>query len=283
VKKFLRIIAPAAALAALVAVALVLSDQSAQSQFNGYFAQQTVTKTFSVAAPNATKIALTNFGQAGHSVLYTAASTTTCAGEVRLEVSQDGTTYSTAAVGLTVNAALGGTQTSFYASGYFPWMRLNLNPHGEDCTGVTFAGTYVGYQLPISIPVSSLTAIVSASTGTKISVFNTGIHVSDIYSGPYYLKGFDCTNPGGSTAYLQLIDGASSGIFLGAGELYEVPIPAGLTVSRTFNLPGVPGVQTLWVGAATTFQGSTAVGTPVDCTIEWSYAGPFWPLISAAY
>lgn len=250
---------------AITVMLIVLETAQARAQFLGYAAQQTITQAFNITLTNlSAQYIINNYGQAAHSITFQLQSATVpCA--FNLEGSEDGNGWTVLASGI---SSSGATNQYLYANGYFSYLRLNVNPAVQNCAGATLKGSYAGYQTPL--PAST---VFTTYRTTSVSTPTAPIAA---YLTPTLVGSVQCTNPGTATAYLQLFDSATTPT-LGTSVLYEVGIPAG----QNWNFPSAPyfiAQNRLWLGAATSIGGSSAVATALTCNLQASLTGPFYPL-----
>jgi hypothetical protein len=163
---------------------------------------------------------------------------------------------------------------SFSANGYYPYYRIKALP----CAVSALSIIYVGYgtQIPIS-PLSY--AGISPFQVSPISVA-ASTQADPQWVTPAILTGFQCFNPGGSAAFLQLYVAASAPT-MGVGMVYGLEIPAGQTVSyggpplSYYALTNGATVNKLFAAAATaegTGQAVTFNATPTAGGINYVQA-----------
>ncbi|HVA01302.1 MAG TPA: hypothetical protein VMV34_06565, partial [Terriglobia bacterium] len=155
-----------------------MNPAPAFGQYLGSTSQLTTSQSFTQTMTDLpTHLALTNMGQAGHSLLVTAVNSPTTDGcIVTLDGSQDGTHYWVLAA-IQLNSSV---TSSVVVNGYFPLLRLTFNFNSATCLTGQVTGSYIGYQYPLP-PVGN----------------NTGQHiVQNNITGPIVLFptfGFDLT------------------------------------------------------------------------------------------
>lgn len=255
--------------ASILAFSLIAcGPKSSQAQFTGYIAQQTVVESFSVSAGTPTPLAyitLANYGQGGHSISYTW-TTGGHACVLALQVSGDGVLWTDIAYGPALENIGIVPSNVTYANGYFPFLRIAVNPNSDvGClSGVT--GNYVGYQFPIAIPDRSTNV-------TKSNIAAAQDIPGSITTASFepVLNSFQCYNPNGATAYFQILTGA-----LGSTIIYQIGIPQGQTFSYTGPPLSIP-VLNWTAGAATLADGAVAVGTGCVCNFQLNPFGPVLP------
>lgn len=165
----------------------------------------------------------------------------------------------------TINSGFSGIS---YGNGYYTYMRVKLSA----CSAGGVTAVYTGYQTPLPINVIADTS--------QTADFTTPVQVS-FYGTPFEILGFQCTNSGGSPAFLQLFK-VTNAPALGTNFFYQIELPVNVPVVYTgpvmsINAVGPAGVQDLWAGASTTAGGSTAAGTAVNCNFQTNGSGPFYP------
>lgn len=210
-----------------------------------------------------------NLKQIGHTV--TEATTAGVLGRCGslLDFSNDQVNWYTFAAGSTSTLSTQGI-TSYSANGYYNYYRIKLS-----ACNVTQTVTYVGYSSPLP-----LQNISTAATDTIASVVPI---ISNSFT-PFVIQSMSCLNTNGATAYLQfLVTNTNSTPALGTDDFLDIAIPANnLPISYPLNLTlqslsQQAGYNYFWMGAATTFKGSTAVSEPVYCTFEFNLSGPYVP------
>lgn len=199
-------------------------------------------------------------------------------------------TYSTGAIAVTFSAAPGNgvnvnvayqnsvTTGMIYANGYYTYLRVKLSA----CAGGSLSAVYTGYSTPLPVTVIADAIVTSSNVAAPLKVTN--------YGTPYVVKGWQCFNPNNTPAYVQFFK-ATTAPTLGTGFFFQIGVPAASGLAGTggttfvYASPDLPvqnvccsvGAQELWVGAATTPGGNTAVGTPLVCDFETNGSGPFYP------
>jgi hypothetical protein len=252
-------------------ILIVAFASSAVAQFIGYAAQQTVTKSVAMGANPlglpTTSFPLPNFGQAGHTIRYNwTGADNAC--NVWLEGSTDNTVWAILAAG--PNFAVGLGKGSAYAQGYFPYLRLTVNPDAVATCTAAFNATYVGYQTPlapstvsVSFPQAAVKAVAQVIT-------------AQIAPGPALITGMQCFNSNGVDAFLQIFFSAAATPTLGTNPNYQV----GIGTKQTFVYNGPPivtGDTILWSGASTAVNGNVGVAVGLTCDFQINYRGPFYP------
>jgi hypothetical protein len=254
------------ALLGMLVIFALAAPRQAHGQFLGYVAGQIVTKNISLAVPvNAQTVSLQNFGQMGHTVHYVWNSASSC--YFKFQASQDNVNWNTLAIGIATGTT---TPTYLVANGYFPFLRLNVNPNnGGGCNGNAFNGTYAGYQQPPPITRVAINTGIS-SNGTIAGIFTP----PNPNGAPFLVMGFSCSNTAGAVGFLEVFDNDTAPA-LGAGSFFEVGIPAG----QTYVYPG-PDIffqKGLWFGQATALDGAVALAG-IRCNFQYNRTGPFYPL-----
>ena len=250
---------------------LALCSSIAGAQFIGYTAQQTTIQTLTIAPGSPTPqtfTAIRNLGQAAHTLLVKY-STPDGHCTTWLQASSDGVIWTTIASAPNFNTGI--NQFTAYAIGYYPLVRVAANANNAAGCDSGIQWTYVGYQNPPGV----ISPIYSKSH-TDISAATT-IVTSIEYPNPIIVQGFSCFNPNGSTAFLQVADNSIPPAALGTGIIFQVGIPAGGTF--TSNTPVFAG-NGLSAGATTTAGGAVAVTTPLTCTFQLNFSGPFGPILA---
>ena len=239
----------------IVFAAIILScPLPLAAQFQGFFAQQTVTLSSSgTMTAAATHISVNNLGQAAHSITVNAGG---CV--VTLDYSPDGTNW------FVLAAVTSSSQATAFAQGYFPILRITLNYGAQaGCNGGSYSVQYAGYQNP--------PPVATVAPGADIITNGAGGYTAaaNLFSNStipliWQLTHLVCTNTGGSVAYLQVIDDNSPAATLGTRILYQAGIPAGGIF--TYDGPPLIGVRSLALGASNAPRGNAAVATGIDCT-----------------
>lgn len=260
--------------ALLVALCGCARPPGAAAQFIGYVAQQTTLQSLTIAggAPTPqTVTAISNLGQAAHTLLVTYG-TAQAHCTTWLEASPDGVVWTVIASAPNLNNGGQGfaSPSAAYAVGYYPLLRVVAN--GNSASGCTSSikWTYIGYQFPTTFPV----AVYDRRHGDIAA--SVIVAPSIEYPDPVIVTGFSCFNPNASVAYLQLSDTFTPPATLGTFILYEIGIPAGATFVSSAPIYSAWG---LGAGAATAAGGGTAVGTPLVCSFQLNFNGPFGPVI----
>jgi hypothetical protein len=152
-------------------------------------------------------------------------------------------------------------------------LRLTFNlESAADCIGVIVHANYAGYQFPVpSSATFSPLGFVQQNITTPVQILGSTI------SAPWQVFSMTCSNPGAAVAYVQLFD-SSSAPTLGSAPTFEVGVQAAQTVSFVPTLP-YTGFTVAWIGAATTPSGSTAVGTGVVCSEQYTNDATVWPVL----
>jgi len=238
--------------------------------------QNTYTLPFSIAASATTTIVtIPNVNQIGDAVSYQwGTSPTNCI--FTLDGSNDQTNwFSTAAA----SANSGQTAGYLISNGYWTFHRLKFSNCSRSTGAPVATGTYVGYGQTLAInPVT--TSLPTFSIASVTSVLGAAL------GSPFLLQGFQCFNPNGSTAFLQLFNSLTSPT-LGSSTFYQVGIPAGalfsysgppIVVSWSTVVSQTSTINILYAGASTAAGGSTAVSSGLTCTFTLNAAGPFYPL-----
>ena len=259
----------------LLAILPAILAVSAGAQFLGDVGLQTVTQKFSISVTTASStFSLPNLGQIGHTVQYQWSGTPSSGCEFFLDGSTDGVNWIVMAAGPAPQS--GSFPGSFiYANGYFNALRFKVNPGAlAGCNGTTLTGVYVGYESPL--PPQQITNTATGSTGVGMVAATTPNNLLAAVAGePLMLTSLQCYNPNATVAYLQVFFTVSN-----PGLGAPVPVGFGIPATSQFAYVGPPmfGVGGIWIGAATTPTGSTAVGTAVDCWGSYSLTGPFYPI-----
>ena len=238
------------------------------AQFQGYFAQQTVTNTFTQdMAATPTRVAINNIGQAAHTILLSSSGSDNCV--VTLDASKDGNQFFVLASTIVHGPSLVGVS----ANGYFPVLRLTLNfESNAACAGANVTGTYIGYQFPLP----TISQFAPGSIGVLNNLTSPVLFFGFTPTvAPWQVSELDCSNPGAAVAYLEMFDAATTPT-LGTGMLFEIGIPAGGALTLTPTSPWT-GTSAGWIGAATTPTGSTAVSTAVVCSAKFTNDAVVWP------
>lgn len=258
-------------------LALLTLPTPAVAQYLGTVGQASTVSTFSVTPgsspalvppcdathtpPNCIKM----IGQVSHlvTVSYKGAGANPCG--IFLDGSADGVQWITLA---SWYFGGGGAPITLMANGYYPLIRLNVNPTSINCNE-PMTGTYAGFQAPL--PLSNLSRnYMSSSVAAPVKP------ALDAPLYPFIVESVQCYNPNNYTAWLDLFDTALPAV-LGGGYFYEIPIPA----NSLFIYPPVAallGLNNFWAGAATASGGSSAVAAPLECGFQMNYWGPFAPL-----
>ena len=227
--------------------------------------QTTFPFRFSFTSNGAAKVfTVSNLGQAAHTIAMTGSTVTGCA--LLFQGSNDNSAWTTLASGIwSYPAAQNGASIS---QGQYTFFRLAYNLSANtNCTGQAVVISYVGYQFPLAIAQSTIEFLVTSIT-TPVYVF-----VSD--STPVIVSGLQCYNPNASVAYVELFDSPTTGSAptLSATTNFVFGIPASVTTEiPTHNLKQNTGV---WIGAATTYTGVTAVSSAISCSVQVNPKGPF--------
>lgn len=274
------------AFAALVMILAMCSPvKQADAQFAGQTAFQvpfTVTgaagavyiPACTTALPTTAVPCIPNRNQLGHTVTLNRTGSSFCG--LFLEGSNDNTNFVTMAASHSSTLQVG----MFYANGYFTYLRLRFQG-SPTCVGGGAFGVYTGYATPLPInPMSE------SSVPTNVGAVQAITAYSGLNTSPYLIESFQCFNPGGSTAYLQLFKSATSPT-LGTSFVWQMGIAAGSTF--TFSGPpilnvnfGTIGPGRLWAGASTASGGAAAVGTALTCQFQTNGTGPFYPYAPAS-
>jgi hypothetical protein len=254
----------------ILLLGMLFAAAVSQAQFIGYVGlQATVTKFSIPVAATASTFPIPNLGQTGHSVQFQWTVGATCG--FNLDGSTDGVNWIMLASGQGTSS---GFPTQFlYANGYFSVVRLKVNPvNTAACAGTTLTGVYVGYQTPL--PLSNIT---QGGNPGPIS-FTTPVNVTGPAGGgnlPVLLTSLQCYNPNATVAFVQVFFSSAAPGLGGANNANF-----GVAAVSTWSYVGPPlfGLGEIWLGAATTAGGTTAVATPVVCQASYSFSGPFYPV-----
>lgn len=249
--------------------ALLLCAGVAQGQFIGYVAQQTTvqSKTIAPGAPTPQTItAINNLGQAAHTLLVNYSipdgKCTTW-----LQSSSNGVVWSTIASAPNFSAF---NQFTTYATGYYPLLRVVANANNTAGCDSGIQWTYVGYQNPPGLisPIYSKSHVDIAAPVVVAATIE--------YPDPIIVEGFSCFNPNASTAYLQLSDDSIPPAAMPGDIIFQIGIPAGQTFTSSRPVYAASG---LGAGASTTANGATPVATPLVCSFQLNFSGPFGSII----
>ena len=260
----------------LAILALALCATPARAQYIGNVGLASTVSNFTYAGGLVTVVippcdathtsnCIEMIGQAAHLLNLNYAIGNEC--EILLDGSADGSHWSTLAAAHFNQSNAAQSQLTT-ANGYFPLMRVKINPGGTTCAAIT--GTYSGFQVPL--PLSNLA--LNFSNSAVGAVHNVGGTTIDT---PYLFVGCQCFNPNNAVAWLQLFDAHASPILGTTPPTYQAAIPA----LGAFTLqPGVSllGTLLLWAGATTTAGGATPVASALTCNFQINYNGPFVPL-----
>lgn len=254
---------------------LVFVPLACRAQYMGTFSQQTVAQSFTgdyTGGGTAVQhFSIQNLGQAAHQVTYNWGGATNT-GSVMLEGSIDGTHW--------VALAAGGESPnvhSFTANGYFPFLRISVNAEGNTISaGSTVLLQYTGYQNPI--PTGGYFETFDAVDAGAYTQIQSG-DVVQSFINPAVLGGFACSNPNGTTAYLEVFYSAVAPTLGSVTPRLEIPIAANANV--VYSGPPIVGNAPFYFGAATASGGATPVTTPVHCTGTINPFGPFAPILFA--
>ena len=242
------------------------------AQYLGSTSQLTTSQAFSqTMAATATHLAVTNVGQVGHTLLVKGTNSAANGCVVSLDGSQDGTTYA-----LLGSVLINGSLTvSITVNGYFPILRLTFNfEHIASCNTGTLSGSYVGYQFPLTSPINNAEFNLVFQNITSPALL---VPAWSAFTSPWQVFSLACTNPGATAAYVEFFD-TSATPTLGSSPMLEFGIPAGATVTLAPRT-AYTGFTQGWIGAATTPTGSTAVGTGVVCSTQYTNNPVVWPAL----
>lgn len=121
-----------------------------------------------------------------------------------------------------------------------------------------------------TLPTNNLAAILAPTTGAGAAVSATSLSVTtsqNVKASAGNIYGLYALNGAASTAFVQFVNSAGAGT-LGTASLFSVPIPASTTQPVWVPLPHPVNASTgIAVGASTTNNGNTAVGTAVAITV----------------
>jgi len=249
----------------LVFAALIFSCNSPKSgdaQYIGTVAQQTVTKQFTqLMTATRTHVSLQNLGQASHSLQVTN-STSLCS--VTLDGSQNGSNWIVLATTFSFSQIV-------FVNGYYPLLRVTLNFEADaGCNNNSVTVSYSGYQTPL--PPSLI-----INSDPSLAQNNITVPTSFIaHSAPWILYGGTCYNTGTAPAFLELFDSATPPTLGSGAQIYEIGIPGTSTISLNLGAALVGSFQ-LYVGAATTATGNTAVTDPIVCSAQQTINGAIAP------
>jgi hypothetical protein len=266
----------------LVLLAVSFFTRPAESQYMGNVSQASTLTQFGWAAfpvgpsgnavmvPCGTGVAppcIRMIGQVSHAVslYYTGGGTNAC--QVFFDGSADGSNwYSLGAWNFPSTAPTLSVQTgTITVNAFYPLVRVVMVPPAHDtCAGLT--GTYLGFQTPV--PISNV------ALPFKTNSVSTPVAPGYASALPYLVTGFNCTNSNGSTAWLNLFDALASPTDT-TKSFYEIAILTGQTFS--YSGPAMLGQYTFYASAVTAEGGAVAVSTPLSCTFELNYWGPFTP------
>lgn len=264
-------------------LAVLFAAAMCQAQFIGYVGLQTVTQRFTVAVTGVSStLALNNLGQVGHTVQFQW-NTGGSICEFTLDGSTDGVNWIMLAAGYGT-----GFPTSFplqfvYANGYFATLRLKINGIASTgCNGTTLTGSYTGYQSTIPInPVIQNTGSFPNASGAV--AFAAPAPATPLSGGtdniPFLVRSLQCYNPNSTVAFVQLLfaqNGATPLLGSTASNFGVAP-----TSSFTYQGPALFGLGQLWLGAATSQNGTTPVAANVSCQVGVDLSGPFYPIATS--
>lgn len=262
----------------LFLLVLLVTTGDVKSQYTGNVGLATTVANFSYTANSGQKIigvcsatqttnCIKMVGQSAHLITVNSPAYPPC--RILLDGSFDGSQWQTLAQ-IDWETFVNQAPTQALANGYFPVLRLKINPTGDAPCTTGFTGAYQGFQTPLT-PFNVNQTFARSAISTPVNVLAAAAG-----STRYYLvDGFQCTNTNASTAYLELSTSQAAPT-LGTGNyIYEFPIPAG----QAFTYPGPPwmGTYLFWASAVTASNGNTAVTTALECDFQMNFAGPFAP------
>lgn len=262
---------------------LAFAASPCRAQFVGYVGLQTTVTKFSIAVgATSSTFPIPNLGQVGHTVQFQW-NTGGSICEFTLDGSTDGVNWIILAAGYGT-----GFPTSFplqyvYANGYFSAIRLKVNGIASSgCASTTLTGSYTGYQN--TIPVNQVIQNTGSFPSAPGSVtFTSPAPVTPFAGGtgniPFVVRSLQCYNPNSTAAYVQVIFAQNGSTpTLGAiGSNFGIAA----TSSFTYQGPALFGLGQLFLGAATTQNGTIAVATGVSCQVGIDLSGPFYPIATS--
>ena len=244
--------------------------EKVSAQYQGSFSQQTDVETFYLTWNSSpTVFNIKNLGQAGHSVVIEPNAGGGPGCSIWLQGSGDNTFWVTLAA--LPNPAYTEPPIQIVAAGQMPYFRIVANPNSTTtCKSSSNPPPvtnlyYTGYQF--APPAVDGTETFRVVASTPMSVYPDTLDFA-----PYQVQSVQCTNANASLAYLQFFD-ASSTPTLGSGQIWETGIAA--SQQANFRMSGWMGHEHLYLGAATTSGGSTAVSTALLCNVQVNRRGPF--------
>lgn len=164
-----------------------------------------------------------------------------------------------------------------YANGYWPYLRVVINPEGfTPCETGTFSLIYSGFATAVPINNLTNTIDVTGDLGGATAVAPPGI--TNVPTGPFILAGLQCSNSGGSAAFVQYFSQSAAPTLGTSSPLMTALIPAG--GNWAYSGPQIAQTihdQYFWLAATTTRTGSTPASN-VSCIMQINYNGPFYPL-----
>lgn len=257
-----------AAIVALVVFSPKVPPVEAQSGGSGTF-------TLVIQAPasgSTTYFAIPNRNQVASTIIMTGPSAHTVCGGM-LDASTNNSNFFTLAAGTynLFDEAFGQASTTFSANGWWPYYRVKVVP----CTQPQTI-TVVGYGA--ALPLSPIVTDESKSFTSPVA-----IQVSALV--PFTVTGFDCYNSNSSTAFVQLLftPTAATPTLGGAYDFQDFAIAGNSVFSyrgspfSAYSFSSSTQNPNFWAGAATAFEGSTAVTDAVVCNFQINNTGPFTP------
>lgn len=266
------------AIAAILIAFVSPVPRSVEAQNTGTVQLATRVQSFSFATTTASQVI--NIGavsQVGHLLTYNWSDGPTTLCHFVFEGSSDNSTWFVLASGVQAGSATAVPQSLVYANGYFPYLRVLLNPEGfSTCETGPFTLTYAGFATAIPINNTAQSFDVTADLNGTTAIGPPSI--TNLPTGPFIWDGFQCANSGGAAAFIQLFNASVAPTLGTTTPFYTAMVPA----SGNFSYAGQPLSQLahgvyMWIAATTTRTGGTTA-SGVSCMVQVNYTGPFYPL-----
>ena len=218
-------------------------------------------------------IKIPNRAQTGHTVEVQWPSHVSAGCPIQLDGSGDGANWFAVASAATAGGYVSSAGFEFLtANGYFTFLRIKVFGTST-CSGVAHTGIYTGYQTPL--PLSNI-----ASITDYVGVAGVSSLATLAPSGPANgIRAFQCLNTNAAIVFLQIFNAASPPS-LGGVVIFQAAVPS--SGSFMYIGPELVGQNVFYVGASTTSSGTVAVSSPIACTFEQDFSGPWLPTLLAS-
>lgn len=268
------------ALSTLLIAFLSPLRQSVEAQNTGTVQLAVRTQSFTFASTTAAQvIGIGSVSQVGHmlNIFFTNIGSGATLCHVVFEGSNNNTIWFLLASAVQAQSLTYVNQPQIYANGYFPYLRVIVNPEGfADCESASLTVNYSGFAT--AVPINNLTSSYDVTADLAGTTAIAPPNITNVPTGPFIWNGLQCSNSGASAAFIQLFNLAGAPTLGTTPPFYTALVPA--TGNWAYAGPPIPQTghnQEMWIAATTTRTGGSTA-TNVSCQAQINYSGPFYPL-----